>query len=339
MNIEIWRAEMGETSVILTRKLTKYYGKHRGVENLNLDVQKGEIFGFLGPNGAGKTTTIRLLLGLIRATSGEATVLRHNIQSKSEMIREQVSYLPGELGIFKDWTAKRTLAYLFKLYDRPIKWATVEELAQVLNLDLRKKTRELSRGNKQKIGIVSVLAPDVELLILDEPTSGLDPLMNNEFYKLLTEKQATSGCTVFLSSHQLQEVEKIAHRVGIIRQGTIVEVAAVAQLKQLALKHVELSLTSSSDAKALAGKLPEKLAKNLTLEDSHARFLANREELAHFLPQLNEVSFSDINIRDSTLEDIFLECYGAEANGKLANGEIEDKIIQESRKVKRRRLK
>jgi ABC-2 type transport system ATP-binding protein len=326
---------MSETSVIQTRKLTKYYGKHRGVENLNLDVQKGEIFGFLGPNGAGKTTTIRLLLGLIYATSGEATVLGHSIQSKPEMIRERVSYLPGELGIFKDWTAKRTLAYLFRLYDRPIKWAAVEELAQVLNLDLQKKTRELSRGNRQKIGIISVLAPNVELLILDEPTSGLDPLMNNEFYKLLTEKQATSDCTVFLSSHQLQEVEKIAHRVGIIRQGTIVEVATVVQLKQLALKHVELSLTSPSDAKALADKLSEKLAKTLTLEDSHARFLANREDLTHLLPQLNEVSFSDINIRDSTLEDIFLEYYGAEANGKPANGEIEDRIIQEPRKAKK----
>jgi len=254
------------------------------------------------------------------------------------MIRERVAYLPGELGIFKDWTASRTLSYLLKLYDRPVNWEKVEELAQILNLDLRKKTRELSRGNKQKIGIISVLAPDVELLILDEPTSGLDPLVNNEFYRLLTEKQVASGCTVFLSSHQLEEVEKIAHRVGIIRQGTLVEVAAVTQLKQLALKHVEMLLSSPSDAKAVAEKLPKKAVRNFTVEGSYARFLVKREELTLLLPQLKDVSFRDINIRDSTLEDIFLEYYGTEANGKQVNNKKKSGSTFESRKSKRKRF-
>ena len=312
---------MPAPTVIKTRKLTKYYGKNRGIENVNLEVRKGEIFGFLGPNGAGKTTTIRLLLDLIHATSGEATVLGHDVRTESEVIREQVAYLPGELGLFKDWSAERTLSYIFKLYNRSINWGKVEELARVLNLDLNKKTRELSRGNKQKIGIISVLIPDVELLILDEPTSGLDPLINNEFYRLLMEKQAASGCTVFLSSHQLEEVEKIANRVGIIRQGTLVEVAAVAQLKQLALKHVELSLASLSEAKALADKLPQKLVKSLRVEGSRAWFLTKREELSLLLPQLNDVSFNDLNIRDPTLEDIFLEYYGTETNTKRVYSE------------------
>jgi ABC-2 type transport system ATP-binding protein len=199
---------MNTSTAIQTRNLTKYYGKNRGIENLTLTVKIGETFGFLGPNGAGKTTTIRLLLDLIRPSSGEATILGHKITTDSEVIRERIAYLPGELGIFKDWTASRTLSYLFKLYDRPVNWEKVEYLAQTLNLNLHKKTRELSRGNKQKIGIISVLAPDKELLILDEPTSGLDPLVNNEFYKILLEKQKASGCTVFLSSHQLEEVEK-----------------------------------------------------------------------------------------------------------------------------------
>jgi ABC-2 type transport system ATP-binding protein len=316
---------------IQTRSLTKYYGKNRGIENLNLEVRKGEIFGFLGPNGAGKTTTIRLLLDLIRATSGEATILGHNIQKESEPIREQVAYLPGELGIFKDWTASHTLSYLFKLYDRPVNWEKVKELARILHLDLHKKTHELSRGNKQKIGIISVLAPDVELLILDEPTSGLDPLINNEFYRLLKEKQNTSNCTIFLSSHQLEEVEKIAHRVGIIRQGTLVEVATVTQLKQLALKHVELSFTSPSDAKAFADNLPKKLVKNLAVKDSYTRFLAKREELVLLLQQLTNVSFNDINIRDSTLEDIFLEYYGTE-DGKPANNKKNGSALEPKRK-------
>lgn len=322
--------------IIQTHNLTKFYGKNRGIENLNLEVRKGEIFGFLGPNGAGKTTTIRLLLDLIHATSGEATILGHNIQTESEVIREQVAYLPGELGIFKDWTASRTLSYLFRLYDRPVNWEKVEDLARVLNLDLRKKTRELSRGNKQKIGIISVLVPDVKLLILDEPTSGLDPLVNNEFYRLLTEKQAASGCTVFLSSHQLEEVEKIAHRVGIIRQGALVEVAAVTQLKQLALKHIELSFTSSSDAKTFVGKLPKKLVKNVAVDGSNTRFLAKREELALLLPQLTNVSFRDINIRDSTLEGIFLEYYGAGADERQANTERKTKTPLRREKQKGR---
>jgi len=319
--------ELGEKIIIQTHNLTKYYGKNRGIENLNLEVRKGEVFGFLGPNGAGKTTTIRLLLDFIHATSGEATILGHNLRTDSEMIRERVAYLPGELGIFKDWNASRTLSYLFKLYDRQVNWGKVEELSQTLNLDLLKKTRELSRGNKQKIGIISVLAPDVELLILDEPTSGLDPLMNNEFYRLLKEKKAASGCTVFISSHQLEEVERIADRVGIIRQGTLVEVAAVAQLKQLALKHVELSLTSSSEAKELADKLPKQFATKLTVEGSRVKLLAQREKLSLFLSQLNGVSFNDINIRDSTLEDIFLEYYGTETSRKPVISEMKNEGI------------
>ncbi len=325
---------MNTPIAIQTRNLTKYYGKNRGIENLNLEIKKGEIFGFLGPNGAGKTTTIRLLLDLIRATSGEATILGHNIKNDSELIRERIAYLPGELGIFKDWTASRTLSYLFKLYDRPVNWEKVENLARTLNLDLHKKTRELSRGNKQKIGVISVLAPDVELLILDEPTSGLDPLVNNEFYRLLLEKQVNSGCTVFLSSHQLEEVEKIAHRVGIIRQGKLVEVATVNQLKQLALKHVELRFTSPSNAQKFVDKLPKKLVKNLIVEDASVRFLSKREELAHLLPQLADASFIDLNIRDSTLEDIFLEYYGVATNGKQSN--IERKTKASKRREKRK---
>jgi ABC-2 type transport system ATP-binding protein len=322
--------KMATPIVIQTRNLTKYYGKNRGIENLNLEVRKGEIFGFLGPNGAGKTTTIRLLLDLIRANSGEATILGHNVQTESEIIRERIAYLPGELGIFKDWTASRTLSYLFKLYDRPVNWEKVEELAQILNLDLRKK---------QKIGIISVLAPDVELLILDEPTSGLDPLIKNEFYRVLSEKQVASGCTIFLSSHQLEEVEKIAHRVGIIRQGTLVEVANVAKLKQLALKHVEVSFASPSDAKAFVDKLLKKFVKSLTVEGSRLRFLAKREELVFFLPQLKDIAFSDINIRDSSLEDIFLEYYGNATNRKSVNIEKENESSSlKPRKAKRKAI-
>lgn len=327
---------MGETTIIQTRGLTKYYGKHRGIENLNLEVQKGEIFGFLGPNGAGKTTTIRLLLDLIRPTSGEATIFGHDAQRESAEIRDRVAYIPGELEFYRDWIGRRTLKYMFKLYSRSVKWAVVEEFAQVLRLDLDKKIRELSKGNKQKIGIILALVPDVDLLILDEPTSGLDPLIKNEFYRLLAEKQADSGCTVFLNSHLLQEVEKVAHRVGIIRQGFLVEVATLAQLKRLAIKHIELLLTSPADGRVLVDKLPKQLAKNFTLEGSRASLLANREGLNFFLLLLSEIPFSDLNIRDSTLEDIFLEYYDVEPNEDRLNGKKKTKIARNPRNTKRR---
>ena len=308
-------AEMNTPIAIQTRNLTKYYGKNRGIENLNLTVKKGEIFGFLGPNGAGKTTTIRLLLDLIRKTSGEATIFGYDIQKDSQKIRERTAYIPGELGLYKDWTGRRILQYLFKLYNHPVKWQVAEELAQTFKLNLDKKVHELSKGNKQKIGAILALAPDVDLLILDEPTSGLDPIIKNEFYKALAQKHATSGCTIFLSSHVLQEVEKVAHRVSIIRQGFLVEVADLAQLKRLALKHIQVWLSSTTKAEALKEKLPKQFTKNFSVEDSHASFLANRADLNVLLSILQKVSCDDLNISDPSLEDIFFKYYNESASG------------------------
>lgn len=330
--------EMTAPITIQTRNLTKYYGKNRGIENLNLEVRKGEIFGFLGPNGAGKTTTIRLLLDLIRKTSGEATIFGYDTQKDSQKIREHVAYIPGELGFYKDWTGRRTLQYLFKLYNHAVKWTIVEELAQTFKLNLDKKVRELSKGNKQKIGTILALAPDVDLLILDEPTSGLDPLVKNEFYKALAQKHTESGCTIFLSSHVLQEVEKVAHRVSIIRQGFLVEVADLSQLKRLALKHVEVSLASPADIKALKEKLSKQLTKSFTSEGSRASLLANREDLSSLLSLLQKLGFRDLNISDSSLEDIFLEYYNAKANGK-ALGDQKETSSPNSQKAKRRWLR
>jgi ABC-2 type transport system ATP-binding protein len=201
---------------------------------------------------------------------------------------------------------------MLSLYDHPTKWKKVNELASHLNLDLEKRVHELSKGNKQKIGIILVLAPRVDLLILDEPTSGLDPLIKNEFYKLLAEKQEKNNFTVFLSSHQLEEVEKVAHRVGIINRGSLVEVSTLAELKNLAFKHVEVTLSSADDAKKLPAKLT-KTVKNLEVQDSGLTFLCSRDALDDVLTWLHTVSYRDINIRNSTLEDIFLEYYDVSA--------------------------
>ncbi|PVX26918.1 MAG: ABC transporter [Candidatus Bathyarchaeum sp.] len=296
-------------TTIKTTALTKHYGKHIGIQNLNLQVNQAEIFGFLGPNGAGKTTTIRTLLDMIRPTSGKATIFGYDTQQETQKIHNQIAYLPGELGLPKNWTTQRTIRYMLKLYNRTIKWSAVEELAQHLNLDMDKKVHELSKGNKQKIGIILTLVPDVDLLILDEPTSGLDPLIKNEFYKLLAEKQAQSNCTVFLSSHQLEEVEKVAHRVGIINKGALIEVSTLSELKKLAFKHVEIQLASLADTK-LPAQLT-KTAKNVSVQDSKLSFVCSRSNLDAVLSWLQTVDFRDVNVRNSSLEDIFLEYYQA----------------------------
>jgi ABC-2 type transport system ATP-binding protein len=308
---------MQTTKTIKTTDLTKHYGKHIGIQNLNLQVNRGEIFGFLGPNGAGKTTTIRTLLDLIHPTSGKATIFGYDTQQETQKIHNQTAYLPGELGFPKNWTAQRTIKYMFKLYNRTIKWSAVKQLANHLNLDMDKKVHELSKGNKQKIGIILILVPDVDLLILDEPTSGLDPLIKNEFYRLLAEKQAQSNCTVFLSSHQLEEVEKVAHRVGIINKGTLIEVSTMTELKKLAFKHVEIQLASSADAK-LPAQLT-KTVKNLRVQDSKLSFVCSRSNLDAVLSWLQTVDFRDINVRNSTLEDIFLEYYQVSPYGNSLN--------------------
>jgi ABC-2 type transport system ATP-binding protein len=297
-------------SAILTKKLTKYYGKNRGIEGVDLDVQDGEVFGFLGPNGAGKTTTIRTLLGLIKISSGSASIFGLDVVKNYLRIRERVAYLPGELGIYKEKSARRILKYLFAFYAKPIRWAKVEEIAEVLKLDLDRKSGVLSKGNKQKIGVILALAPDADLLILDEPTSGLDPLMSLEFFKLLVEKRGASGCTVLLSSHQLEEVEKVADRVGIIRNGRIAEIAAVTDLKRLALKHVELAFSDDGQAERVVDLVPHDLVESISVENhNHVHVMVTRANLSTLLSHLQGVPFEDIDIASPDLEDIFLKYY------------------------------
>ncbi|MHA2068788.1 MAG: ABC transporter ATP-binding protein, partial [Candidatus Thorarchaeota archaeon] len=282
--------------VIRCQDLTKYYGKSRGIENLDLEVLEGEVFGFLGPNGAGKTTTIRTLLGLIHKTSGEASVFGLDSVRNSVEIRKRVAYLPGELGEFEGKTVRRILKYLFGLYGTKINWSRVEELATVLRLPLDRKMNNLSKGNKQKVGVVLALVPEVELLMLDEPTSGLDPLITIDVYKLLAEKQAESGCTILLSSHLLGEVEKVADRVGIIRDGSIAEVATLQELKGLALKRVELQFDASIDSATLRTVIPSTIAEELSIDDTNATMLVNRDNLKVLLKILTGVPFTNIDI-------------------------------------------
>jgi ABC-2 type transport system ATP-binding protein len=226
------------TSVIRTEKLTKSYGSHRGIVEVDLEVQRGEIFGFLGPNGAGKTTTIRVLLDLIRPTSGKAFVFDIEASADPSAIHKRIGYLPGEFSLYDRLTGGQTLEYFGNLRGGVDK-AYRGELIERFELDTSRRYREYSKGNKQKVGIIVALQHKPELLMLDEPTSGLDPLVQQTFFNLLRE-QVKNGATVFLSSHILSEVEKTCDRVAIIRDGRIVRLDRVEALRDLAHHQVEM---------------------------------------------------------------------------------------------------
>jgi ABC-2 type transport system ATP-binding protein len=226
------------TAVIETHDLTKTYGSHRGITQVNLDVEEGEVFGFLGPNGAGKTTTIRLLLDLIRPTAGSATVFGIDAQADPVAIHRRVGYLPGEFGFYDRLTGAQTIQYFANLRGG-VDPAYSAELVERLDLDPSRRYREYSKGNKQKVGLVVALQHRPDLLILDEPTAGLDPLVQQTFFDILREARSEAR-TVFLSSHIISEVEKSADRVAIIREGRLVRVDEVASLKDLSHHQVTL---------------------------------------------------------------------------------------------------
>jgi ABC-2 type transport system ATP-binding protein len=239
------------TAVIQTEQLTKSYGEHRGIIDVDLTVNQGEIFGFLGPNGAGKTTTIRTLLDLIRPTSGKALVFGIESSVDPVSIHRRIGYIPGEFALYDRLTGGQTIQYFANLRGG-VDSAYQRALVERFDIDPKRKYKELSKGNKQKIGLVIALQHRPELLILDEPTSGLDPLVQQSFFEVVREAQG-AGTTVFLSSHILSEVERTAGRVAIIRDGRIVRSGRVEDLRDLAHHQVELRFTQPVPRAAFEG--------------------------------------------------------------------------------------
>ena len=229
---------MNKDVIINTTKLTKYYGKQLGISEVDLAVNRGEVFGYLGPNGAGKTTTIRTLLDFIRPSGGSAAIFGLDARQSSVAIHRRIGYLNGELSLYDDMTGEDLLRYLGNLRGG-LDWKYVQELAARFQCDLPRRIQGLSLGNKQKLGLLQAFMHKPELLILDEPTNGLDPLMQHEFYDLLTETKK-EGCTIFLSSHILPEVEKVCDRVGIIRQGKLITVETIESLKSHSIRQLDI---------------------------------------------------------------------------------------------------
>ncbi|MCK9519721.1 MAG: ABC transporter ATP-binding protein [Dehalococcoidia bacterium] len=229
---------------IHTEQLTKHYGDTVALDGLDLTVERGELFGFLGPNGAGKSTAIRLLLDLIRPTAGRASILGLDCQADSVAVRAKVGYLPGDLRLYGGLTGQDTVELFSGLREHPVDTGYVRTLAGELELDLSKHANALSKGNRQKLGLLLALMSRPEVLLLDEPTSGLDPLLQHTVWNLL-RREADRGATVFFSSHVMSEVEQVCERVAILRRGRLVAVETVAGLKGRALRHVGVTFAGA----------------------------------------------------------------------------------------------
>jgi ABC-2 type transport system ATP-binding protein len=294
-------------AVIALEKLTKSYGSHRGILDVDLAVEQGEIFGFLGPNGAGKTTTIRTMLDLIRPTGGRALLFGIESSADPVAIHRRIGYLPGEFALYDRLTGAQHLEYFANLrggVDKGYQASLVERL----DLDPSRKFKEYSKGNKQKVALVIALQHRPELLLLDEPTSGLDPLVQQTFFAVLHEAVA-DGATVFLSSHILSEVEKTASRVGIIREGRLVKVGTVDDLRDLAHHHVELRFAGEVPAAAFEA-LPG--VSDVRVED-HVLRLRVAGSIAPVVQAAARYELLDFVSREPSLEETFLAQYGRDA--------------------------
>ena len=290
--------------VIRTEQLTKTYGPHRGIIDVDLTIEPGEAFGFLGPNGAGKTTTIRTLLDHIRPTSGRAFVFGIETTVDPVEIHRRVGYLPGEVTLYDKLTGGQTIEYFANLRGG-VDAAYQKDLIERLDVDPTRKFREYSKGNKQKIGLIVALQHRPDLLVLDEPTSGLDPLVQQTFYGVIRETKA-EGRTIFLSSHILSEVEKTCDRVAIIREGRLVKVDRVEALRDLAHHQVELRFAGAVPAAAFAGL---EGVSDLSTED-HTLRMRVAGSIAPLVREASKYELVDFVSREPSLEETFLAQYG-----------------------------
>ena len=294
-------------AIIETERLTKAYGAHRGVIDLDLEVGQGEVFGFLGPNGAGKTTTMRVLLDLIRPTSGVARVFGIETTADPVAIHRRVGYLPGEFDLYDRLTGAQTITYFGNLrggVDR----AYVAELIERLDLDPSRRFKEYSKGNKQKVGLVVALQHRPDLLILDEPTSGLDPLIQQTFFALVEEARR-DGRTIFLSSHIIDEVDRTCDRVAIIREGRLVQVDRIEAIRELAFHHVELTFHAPV-APALFDGLPG--VSDVATRDTVITMRVSGP-IGAVVTIAAQHGIVDVVSREPNLEDVFLAQYDDQA--------------------------
>jgi ABC-2 type transport system ATP-binding protein len=302
----------GENIAIELIKLSKYYGRHRGIDDLSLQIGSGVIYGFLGPNGAGKTTTIRCLLGILKPTEGDIYVFGKKVTqwTSKRKLKEKIGYLPGEFELYKHFTVKQILDYFDSLRkNRPA--VLREELVDIFELDESRAVSQLSKGNKQKVGLIQALMHDPELIILDEPTSGLDPLMQQRLYRVLKEFK-NRGKTIFFSSHNLSEVQKIADEVAIIKDGYLVTKnridALSSQVQQKLLVTTKMPIDASFSTSPLIESL-ERIGK----PNGDNRYLIWIHTHDHMYSEvfklLERYRVLDVSIPEPSLEEYFIKYY------------------------------
>lgn len=283
------------------KALSKYYGEHRGIEDVNFTVGKGEVFGFIGPNGAGKSTAIRTLLGLLQPTSGSATILGYDVVSQGVEARSKVGYLPSEVDFYPEMTSRELLEFHAGLYGMSSETPRIEELAEYFELALDRPIDDLSYGNKKKSAIIQAVLHQPEVLVLDEPTGGLDPLMQNRFFELLEELNG-QGTTIFFSSHILSEIQRMCDRAAIIRDGKISAIEDITSLLSKQMKKVRLVLASNEEL-----VLPEGAQNHHAAGAKHNfDYVGPTAELVQWLANQN---LRDVVLTEPDLESIFMNYY------------------------------
>lgn len=289
-------------SVVSIKNLTKYYGKIRGIEDVNLEIQEGEIFGLIGPNGAGKSTTIRTLLSLIYPTSGSAQIFGLDCIKDSAKILKDVGYLPSEVFYYENMKVIDLLKYSASFYQKDCT-KRISSLAKLMELDLNRKIEDLSYGNRKKVGIVQGLCHEPKLIILDEPTGGLDPLMQQTFFNLIRlEKE--KGATIIFSSHILSEVQKICDRIAFVKEGKIIRINKMSELTNNS--YLKISFKANEDVNV--GYFNIEGISSFTLEGNQCHFLY-KGPVNKILAVLNKISLGELSIQEPDLEDIFLHYY------------------------------
>ncbi len=287
-------------SVIEVKNLKKYFGKTKAVDDVSFSVEQGEIFGFLGPNGAGKTTTIRCMMDFIRPTGGSIAILGKDAQKDSVELKKKIGYLSGELKLYKKWTGQDHIDFVKSLNgDHDM----AKEICDRFGFNPALKVKSLSSGNRQKLGIVMAFMTKPAVLIMDEPTNALDPLLQNTMYELI-EEVAKQGTTVFMSSHNLAEVDRVCSRVGIIKKGKMVATESIKNLKEKRLYTITAFFKGAFDRQAFAMDNVQ-----VTKEINEGLILSAKGDINPLVKKLSEFNLRDLQIEHASLEDIFLEFY------------------------------
>jgi ABC-2 type transport system ATP-binding protein len=293
--------------IIRTEKLTKYYGKTLGIENLNFEIKRGELFGFLGPNGAGKSTTIRLLLNLLKPSAGRAFLFGKEVQKNYQHLFKQIGNVPGELKLYEELTGDQFLNYMNSFNGKkPLLRDELLHAFQLTDQDLEKKVKQYSRGMKQKLGIIQAMQEKPELLIMDEPSEGLDPLNKNVLYDYLLRLK-NDGITIFFSSHNLAEVEKISDHVGLVKNGKFIALEPIVELKKKMVRRMEINFVDNVE--------PEEFSiPSLTLVSHREKhFVFNVQgEIDPILKGIAKYTIKDLVFPEPSLEDMFMTFYQKE---------------------------